>query len=574
METKKRKVLDGTHAEQFAALRQVSDLTPAACRKVISVLHDGQGKRTCARRQHSHAASFPCLRSLSVPGTEDETSIKVPCMSLPALIEAKVQACPLYRESLRRACQKHEGQLTLLCYADEVTGGNVLSAPQARKANLVYLSWLECPLLHLESQWLTASVCRSADIAGMRGGMAGLLTSLLRFIKDECKHGFPIAWGSEDVDLIHIKETYILADAEAIRSTSGWKGSAGVKPCIHCLNVCALGKAIGAEAHVDISSCDIARFWPQTSDSIAEAARRLSNARTISEKKVLEKALGWNWDNFQAGPLLCPRLKDWVKIDNVLYDSMHIFFHNGQISQMLGQWWTMLQTETNITLRELQRYAELWLPVQGSPASSGPKPSAYFSERLWRKDVDFRGDADAAAAALSLVVAFCEEILWSQEPLRPYITALQNLQNLIFCVWSCKVCPSHASKLSELQKKHFQSYKEAWSSETMRPKWHYGLHLEAQIRRCGILLDAFTLERKHNFFKKLTTGNWGFAPCFAESALLELSTADLQEGHAPNWLDAALLGPTALQNFPGLSNPCQTSTSMVLKGVKYVKINM
>ena len=84
----------GTHAEQFAALRQVSELTPAACRKVIGVLHEGQGKRTCARRQHSHAASFPCLRSLSVPGTEDATAIKVPCMSLPALIEAKVQACP------------------------------------------------------------------------------------------------------------------------------------------------------------------------------------------------------------------------------------------------------------------------------------------------------------------------------------------------------------------------------------------------------------------------------------------------------------------------------------------------
>ena len=65
--------------------------------------------------------------------------------------------------------------------------------------------------------------------------------------------------------------------------------------------------------------------------------------------------------------------------------------------------------------------------------------------------------------------------------------------------------------------------------------------------------------------------NWGFAPCFAESALLELSTADLQEGHEPNWLDAALLGSTGIQNFPGLSNPCQTSTTLILKGVKYTR---
>lgn len=569
--SKKRKILDLSPAEQFASLRKVSALTPATCRKVISILQNGSGGRCCARRQHAHAVSYPCLRSLSVPSADEKTSIQLPCMSLPALIEAKVQACPLYKESLRRACQKYQNELTLLCYADDVTGGNVLSAPQARKANIVYLSWLECPLLHLESQWLTASVCRSSDIAAMQGGMAGLLTTLLSFIKDECEHGFPILWEPGDADLIHIKEIYILADAEAIRSASGCKGSAGIKPCLHCLNVCALGKATGAEAHVDISSSDIASFWPQTSDSITEAANLLENARTLSQRKELEKALGWNWENLKAGPLLAPKLKDWLKIENVLYDSMHIFFHNGQISQVLGQWWTMLQNETNITLKELQRYAELWLPVHGSPAACGPKPSRFFIERLWRKDGDFRGDADAAAATLSLVVAFCEEILLSHTSLRPYIESLQCLQKLIGCVWACKVNPSHACELPKLQERHFQSYAKAWSTDTMRPKWHYGLHLETQIRRCGMLLDCFTLERKHKFFQKLTTGNWGFAPSFAESALLELSTADLQEGQAPNWLDAALLGPTALQHFPGLNNPCLTSATLVLHGVKYVK---
>eukprot|EP00435_Cladocopium_sp_Y103_P012103 s2160_g3.t1 len=314
-------------------------------------------------------------------------------MSLPALVEAKVQTCPLYKESLLRTCQKHHGQLTLLCYADEVTGGNVLSAPRARKANIVYLSWLECPLLHLESQWLTASVCRSSDIAAMRGGMAALLTTLLTFVKDECDAGFPVAWAQDDVDLIRIKEIYLLADAEAIRS----------------------------------------------------------------------------------------------------------------------QWWTLLCSQTNVTLKDLQRYANLWTPVKGSPAASGPKPTRYFCERLWRKDTDFRGDADAAAATLSLVVAFCEEILWSQETLRPYTESLQCLQRLVGCVWACKVCPAKAHDLSRLQRQHFEAYKKAWTSEDMRPKWHYGLHLEAQTRRCGKLRDTFTLERKHKFFKKLTTGNcWSY----------------------------------------------------------------
>ena len=65
-----------------------------------------------------------------------------------------------------------------------------------------------------------------------------------------------------------------------------------------------------------------------------------------------------------------------------------------------------------------------------------------------KKDGDFRGDADAAAATLSLVVAFCEEILGALPHLRPYIEALQCLQELIGCVWACKICPSQASNLS------------------------------------------------------------------------------------------------------------------------------
>ena len=93
-------------------------------------------------------------------------------MKLPALVEAKVKACALYKPMLHEACKCHNGELTLLFYTDEVTGGNVRSAPQARKANLIYISWLECPILHMESQWLTLSVCRSTEINDMRGGMA------------------------------------------------------------------------------------------------------------------------------------------------------------------------------------------------------------------------------------------------------------------------------------------------------------------------------------------------------------------------------------------------------------------
>ena len=129
-------MLDATPAEQFAALRKLSGVTPATCRKVISVLRDdSKGSKVCHRQKHSHAQYHPCLRHLQVPALEEGNFVKFPCMSLPALIEAKVKACALYKHMLRAACQAHNGELTLVFYTDEVTGGNVLSSPQARKAN-------------------------------------------------------------------------------------------------------------------------------------------------------------------------------------------------------------------------------------------------------------------------------------------------------------------------------------------------------------------------------------------------------------------------------------------------------
>ena len=471
-ETKKRRLLEASPAEQFAALRKLSCLTPATCRAVISTLRDdGAGKRISHRQKNSHAQSFPCLRHLQVRGVKDDTFVTLPCMSLPALIEAKVRACALYKAMLRDACQAHNGELTLLFYTDEVTGGNVLSAPQARKANLIYVSWLECPLLHMESQWLTLSVCRSAEISNMRGGMAALVSAVLMFIKRECKGGFPIAWSEKDVDLIRIKKIYIVADAEALRSLSGCKGHAGLKCCLQCINCTAIGKCQNVTDHYDITVPEMQLFWPQTQESVKAAADILRNQRTAKARQDCEKYLGWNWENFQHGPLLVPDLSDWITMDGLLFDSMHIFFNNGQICQLLGQWYAMLLEHTTFSLSHLETYAALWTPVKGSPAACGPKPAKYFSAKLWRADADYRGDADAAAAALCLVVAFCEEVLIRDEQLRPFIDSMQCLQELVCCIWACKVSPEAAFDLESLQKKHFEAYSKAWSKETMRPKW-------------------------------------------------------------------------------------------------------
>ena len=173
-----------------------------------------------------------------------------------------------------------------------------------------------------------------------------------------------------------------------------------------------------------------------------------------------------------------------------------------------GQWYAILVQHTTFTLCHLQTHASLWTPA------CGPKPAKYFNAKLWRADGDFRGDADAAAAVLALVVAFCEEVLVAEDSLKPYIESMQCLQKLVCCIWACKVSPSAALQLDELQKKHFDAYAKAWSKETIRPKWHYGLHVQAQVQRCNKMLDTWALERKHKFFKKTNYRKLGICTNF------------------------------------------------------------
>eukprot|EP00435_Cladocopium_sp_Y103_P043455 s3074_g12.t1 len=86
--------------EQFSALRQIRTLTQAECREIVGLLHeDDAGKKTCSRLAHVHPKALPCLRELRVPAENGEMTVHY--MSLAELVQAKVNACPFYAESVR-----------------------------------------------------------------------------------------------------------------------------------------------------------------------------------------------------------------------------------------------------------------------------------------------------------------------------------------------------------------------------------------------------------------------------------------------------------------------------------------
>ena len=105
----KRKKLRSSDSlsNQYRSVRQIGSLTAAECRKVVQLVRDDdRGGGTAKRPSVNHPKAFPCLRELSLQEVETGRPLKAWSMSLPALVQAKMDACPLYRLMMQRALKK------------------------------------------------------------------------------------------------------------------------------------------------------------------------------------------------------------------------------------------------------------------------------------------------------------------------------------------------------------------------------------------------------------------------------------------------------------------------------------
>ena len=568
---RKRRKLDchASKQEQFEVLRSTG-LSCVDSRKVIQCLQDDEsGQFTCQRPHLAYAKAFPCYEHLAMTAADGE-SVRIPVMNLPDLLQAKIDACPLYSAMLREAMAAQQDRLTLVFYSDEVSGGNVLSALQSRKSNLCYVSWLQCPLLFQENMWLTLSVAKSSCMQSVPHGMAEVIRRILEHVRGQSQHGIPLSFG-DDIRLLWIDKVMVIADAEALRSCTGAKGASGLKPCLRCLNVLQLGKATDVRGHVDITSMDPGAWWPQTTATIEEAVQALHEAVGVVRTQETEKFLGWHFQSLLHGPLQSPALQGWLSIENFMYDAMHIMWSNGLVCQEIGLWFSQLVKRTSTTLQSLQTYAALWQRNVGSAMEHLPAcPSQLFSSKLCKEDQDYRGDALYTAAVLPICVAFCDEVLQDMEEMRTFNASLTALHRVALCLWNLKITVKDVEKLLPLQQKHFQSHVAAYEATHIRPKAHYGLHLSQQIQEVQKFIDCFCCERKHKGYKRLAQKSF-LAPFFAQTCLLELVTRELHSSMDASVLGTCLLGTSKSKAFPEIGSPSLFAQGIQIQGVKYVQ---
>lgn len=96
-------------------------------------------------------------------------------LSLPGLVQEKVNTCPLYKAQMREALKRSGNELTLVFYCDEANAGNILAPKHPRKANVTYVAFLEQEILFLDSLWLTLCVILANEAHQCKHGYCSVI---------------------------------------------------------------------------------------------------------------------------------------------------------------------------------------------------------------------------------------------------------------------------------------------------------------------------------------------------------------------------------------------------------------
>eukprot|EP00438_Fugacium_kawagutii_P009685 Skav208641 [mRNA] locus=scaffold1081:119702:121639:+ [translate_table: standard] len=557
----KRKIQQqDTCAEQFEKLRQVSGLQQRQRREIVNLLREESQEQasTCRKPAQKYPAALAVEAELRVPH-DGAVSAQVAANSFPALVQAKVTACPLFSKLLSRALTKHHNTLTLLFYADEANPGNILAPRAPRKANLCYGTFLELEILFKESLWLTLSVILANEAAEIHAGYATVVRLLLEQIREDTKLGFPLDIAG-DMHMVFVDRVVVLADHEGLRSITGAKGASGLKPCCLCSNVLNFERQ--ARNHVSMAEAEVDTFVLQTQDGVLAVYEHLRRCVNASQLKSAETLLGWTKSTLEQSFLMSPILREWADHSSIYYDAMHQYWSNGLISQELGLWHGQL-VQQNIGVAPLQRWVALhWKSLDGTGS-----PQSVVTKKMWRTGADYRGDADDCLIALPLCAAFAQEILGDVAAMSPFNASLLALRDVTEKLLRSKNNVSEAQGLDDLQKKHMHLFHEAYGTHVTRPKMHYSRHLPQQIARHQRLVDAFTCERKHRTFKSTVAPTRKKLKDFSRSVLRELTEIDLNQTLPVEAFEGRFIGKK--QTRPDVAKKCNLpDDTPIFKGLE------
>ena len=349
--------------------------------------------------------------------------------------------------------------------------------------------------------WICLAAVQTQCIQEMVGGTSAVMTAILaENVTDELQRGFTLAGG---LLFKQSGQAFYVADMDAIRGTYSIKGSAGLRPCIHCDILKKDSGLLEHEAsYVDISASS--GFNLLSDASIFRECDRMRSCRTKAQLDMHEKATGIVCD--VATLMFSQSERPKMPPSRIISDFMHVYLCNGVASWEVALMLETLYSRTALTLDVLQKAAvcDAWQSSKGAK-----KTPSYLKHLFSHKNFGeghYKGEGHQTRAILPLLRYYLEtmmepagslpvECCTSFKILCDIVAYVRNIAHGFQRVDSKSMC-----HLDALQKRHHTHFGMAYHNE-FKPKHHHRLHIPSQWMKAGVVISCEALETKHQLYK-------------------------------------------------------------------------
>ena len=415
-----------------------------------------------------------------------------------------------FRSALRRRPSNPVSPWRLVCYFDELTPGQALRPDNKRKTMAVYASFAELgPQLLCRSEfWFTIAVARTDIIRQVEGGWSRMLRDLLRTsLLGEASLPSGVVLHIGEPTLFFARLSNIIADEAALKAALDCKGSSGLRCCPGCRNVMLRGSDLASRCPsgylVEITCSDIGKFDFATDEDIFGAVDLLARSKGtlgVGAFAQLERSAGFNHN--PNGLLADLQLRsECLPATCLTFDPMHCLWSNGVVSVEVHCFLDRMQSGTKFTWRELQAFCRAEWEWPRFCRAKGRAIHEVFNESREKSSKEsFKAGATELLVVLPLLLHFAETFLVRSLP--DEVRCLRAMATVAHECQEAKFGRGDADKLAAAVSRHLACFRLVYSEDMVKPKHHYLFHLPRQLARDTFLLDAFTLERKHQEVKR------------------------------------------------------------------------
>ena len=460
----------------------------------------GQANQAHAQTQTMYG---PVVQFMQLPGSDLE---QFEFISPAAFLNYLSSTCNAFSNLLAFP----NNSATLLLYGDEMTPGNPLRADGGRALLNFYYTFLEFPswFLHKKDGWFVLASLRSSLIKQINGGVAGLITRIMRtlFVDDSTaslSKGIFLKVGNK-TELIHIKFGGFFGDEKGLKEFLDYKGASGVKPCIGCGNVVNFEHKVAKRdlgEIVTLAEIDRTKFIQMTGPEVYRMHDRLEEIVTTRAKGFRDRLDGleikWGVNYNPHGPLADRALRSIIDpVQHYLRDWQHTFMSSGVAVLHIASVVRVMKAK-KIEWDVLDNFSKEWV----YPRTLKPHPDLFGKKYFDRKELKVKHFSSDVLRIIGILNMFMQLVLKPAGLMLADCHCFNLLHRItVILQRSPRMTPTLHATLTGLIDEYAEPYAKLYDF-AIKVKFHHMLHLPDNWLSLGWILSCFVTERKHKDLK-------------------------------------------------------------------------